>query len=67
MDTFFSQNKCDRCPNPLDVRIMSWFNNQTICMECSDKETKIKEELKKQGKNPSDFEGCGYLPILEEI
>jgi len=66
-DTFFSQNKCDRCPNDLKVRIMSWFNKQTICMECSNKEQAIKEELRKQGKDPLDFEGCGYIPIMEEI
>jgi len=66
-DTFFSQTHCDRCSNILQVRIMSWFKNQTICMECSKKEQAIKDELRKQGKDPRDFEGCGYLPILEEI
>jgi hypothetical protein len=66
-DTFFSQDRCDRCPNDLRVRILSWFNSQTICMECSKKETAIKDELTKQGKDPRDFEGCGYIPILEEI
>ena len=66
-DTFFSQNKCDRCPNDLQVRIMSWFNSNTICMECANKETQIKQELSKQGLNPNSFEGCGYIPILEEI
>ena len=60
--TFFSQGKCDRCSNSLNVRIMSWFNEDTICMECSTKETKIKEALRAKGiKNA--MEGCGYIPI----
>ena len=66
-DTFFSQTHCDRCSKRLDVRILSWFKNDTICVECSKKETAIKDELRKQGKDPADFEGCGYFPILEEI
>ena len=66
-DTFFSQTNCDRCQAPLPARILSWFNGDTICMECSKKEQAIKDELIKQGKDPRDFEGCGYIPILEEI
>jgi len=58
MDTFFSQENCDRCGNKLTARTMSWFNTQTICMECSTKE----DELKKQLDNPSQYEGCGYIP-----
>ena len=66
-DTFFTQTNCDRCQAPLPVRILSWFKNETICMECSKKEQAIKDELIKQGKNSADFENCGYIPILEEI
>ena len=48
-DRFFTQSTCSRCPNKLQVRIMSWFNNDTICMECSDKETVIKKALREKG------------------
>ena len=61
-DPFFSKTTCDRCPNDLSVRIMSWFNNQTICMDCSDKESIIKSKLREQGKG--DMEGCGYVPSI---
>lgn len=65
MDKFFSQTTCDRCPNPLTVRTMSWFNNDTICMECSDKESTIKKTLRANGIDDA-MEGCGYIPKIEE-
>jgi len=63
-DTFFSQKTCSRCPNTLSVRTMSWFNKDTICMDCADKEDRIKQALRDQGKNPDDYEGCGPIPIV---
>jgi len=59
---FFDQKNCDRCGNELTARITSWFTTDTICMDCSAKEDEIKEKLKAKGKNPSDYEGCGYIP-----
>ena len=59
MDTFFTQQNCDRCNSPLKVRIMSWFTNETICLECSGKEKEIRSTLPDHGK---DYEGCGYVP-----
>jgi hypothetical protein len=61
-DPFFTQTKCDRCPNDLKVRTLSYFNEETICMECKDKETEIKELYRTAGVNPSTLEGCGYIP-----
>ena len=61
-DRFFTQNNCDRCGGDLQVRIMSWFNNDTLCMTCSDKETKLKAEMREAGMDPSKYEGCGYVP-----
>jgi hypothetical protein len=63
MDSFFTQTNCDRCPNPLDVRTTSWFNNDTICMACSKQEKVIKGELRKQGHQDA-MEGCGYVPTI---
>ena len=38
-DRFFTTKVCDRCGRPLDGgRTMSMFNEQTICMDCADKE-----------------------------
>lgn len=39
MDDFFKKTRCDRCHGPLDGgRIMSMYNEQTICMDCCEKE-----------------------------
>lgn len=39
LDDFFKKKFCDRCLRPLDGgRILSMFNEQTICMPCSEKE-----------------------------
>lgn len=39
MDRFFTKKTCDRCHKSLDGgRIMSMFNEDCICMECSEKE-----------------------------
>lgn len=61
-DRFFSVPHCERCKKSLkhEARTMSWFNDQTICMECSDHEDTIKKKLREQGK--STMEGCGYIP-----
>ena len=61
-DTFFTQSNCSRCPNELNVRIMSWFNNDTICLECSAKEKIIKRTLRERGME--EMEGCGYVPNI---
>ena len=49
MDEFFEQKNCDRCHKELTARIMSWFTTETICLECSEKEDKIKSKLREQG------------------
>ena len=61
-DTFFTQTTCDRCPNDLKVRMMSWFNDDTICTDCHWKEEEIKDSLKALSLDPKDYEGCGTIP-----
>jgi len=65
-DPFFAANKCARCPNELIARIMSWFNNDTICLECSAKEGGIKKALRAKGIDGA-MEGCGYVPDPEKL
>ena len=64
MDKFFDARFCERCGIDFSksARIMSWFNEQTICMECSNKERAIKSKLRASGQN--DMEGCGYVPDI---
>ncbi|MBR2414780.1 MAG: gamma-glutamylcyclotransferase [Clostridia bacterium] len=39
MDDFFKKTQCDRCHGTLEGgRIMSMYNEQTICMFCKKKE-----------------------------
>lgn len=39
MDTFFTQQSCDRCQGDLkDGRIMSMFNTDCLCLKCAAKE-----------------------------
>jgi len=61
-DTFFTQTNCDRCGAPLVSRIMSWFTDEIICSDCSDKEFQIRKDLPGGGR---EYEGCGYIPNKE--
>ena len=62
-DTFFSQRNCDRCHRPMNrVKTMSWFTNETICLDCAEGEDEVKQRIRAQGMNPMGYEGCGYLP-----
>ena len=64
-DPFFTQKVCSRCPNDLKVRTMSWFTEETIYMECSDKERTIKRALIDKGIYDA-MEGCGFIPNPED-
>jgi len=66
MDDFFKKKHCDRCGKYLDVRIMSMFNTDVICMECKEAETKnprYKEACQKEHeevkKGNLNFKGIG--------
>ncbi len=65
-DTFLSHEHCDRCTNELPARTYSWFTDETICMECSEKETAIKKSLRAKGIKDA-MEGCGFIPNPEEL
>lgn len=67
LDKFFTKKHCDRCKGSLEGgRIMSTFNEDCICLECRDKETKDPrykeardaeaEEVRKRNYN---FKGIG--------
>lgn len=68
MDKFFTQKNCDICGSSLEKgRIMSRFNTECICMDCSKKEKKDKdyekavqaehEEIKKGNYNYNGIRG----------
>ena len=67
-DRFFTTTKCDRCGGTLDGgRIMSMFNTDCICMDCSAKERSLPEfkeaaeaELAEIRRGNTNFKGIGY-------
>ena len=62
-DMFFDLRFCERRHADLHVRIMSWFNSDTICMGCAAKEDEAKAKLRELGKDPAMYEGCGSIPV----
>lgn len=40
MPDFLTKQNCDRCRATLTIRIMSWLNEDVICINCSQEETK---------------------------
>lgn len=65
MRDFLSVENCQRCGASLKgkARTMSWFTTETICMDCSAKEDKIKQKLREKGIENA-MEGCGYVPTV---
>ena len=67
MDDFFTKQNCDRCGKSLkDGRIMSMYNEQTICMECKKKESQradyskaVKADHDEIRKGNYNFKGIG--------
>jgi len=62
---YFIQPYCDRCDEDLsDGRTMSFFSDETICLECSRKEEEIREKIRQELGQDADLEyrGCGFLP-----
>ena len=63
-DSFFRQKRCFNCECDLDGgRIMSWFIDMAICMDCHKEERELRNKLPNGGR---DHEGCGYIPTVEE-
>lgn len=61
-DYFWTVDHCQRCgKSPLIARIMSWFTDATICLDCASKEDEIKCKLRAKGIDDA-MEGCGYIP-----
>ena len=68
-DTFYTQEKCDRCGGSLDGgRIMSMYNTDCICMKCKRKE-EHRDDYKKAAdadhneilKGNYNFKGIGFF------
>lgn len=67
--TFFIQKNCDRCGKLLNnAREMSFFTKETLCMECSAEEDRIRRKIRERDGDPKadlKYEGCGMVPRIE--
>ena len=66
-DSFFSQDRCDRCGSELKVRTMSRFNTDCICMKCAEEERNhpdyekaVDAELAAVKRGDMNFPGIGW-------
>ena len=67
-DPFFEKQNCDRCGKPLNrVRMMSMYNEDCICMECSKAEKQrsdykeaVEADHAEIRKGNYNFNGIGY-------
>jgi hypothetical protein len=65
---YFIQSSCDRCEAKLtEGRMMSFFLNETICLECGRKEEEIRAKIRQKEGADADlkYQGCGVLPKVE--
>lgn len=55
---------CDRCHRIYGKGrwYPSFFKDEYICDKCDDEEAKVISQLVAAGKDPKDYEGCGYIP-----
>lgn len=63
-DDFFSKTECDRCKCELNIRKMSWFTEEAICLNCMREEEILKQDMRNAGKDIAEYEGCGYIPVV---
>ena len=61
MDKCFSQTNCDRCGGSLiEGRTMSMFNEECICLNCKEKETKHPDYQKAQDADIAEIKKGNY-------
>lgn len=61
----FSHGRCDRCHKPMLTRIMSYFLEEMICMDCFHREGALMARLRDSGADLSALDGCGYIPRVD--
>lgn len=61
-DDFFDKGRCDRCHGELFGRTTSWFNTDTICIDCSRIEDEI---IEARDESRSDLENWGTIPDVD--
>jgi hypothetical protein len=62
-----SNDRCDRCFQIMSARIMSFFTEDLICMECLRQEGRLLAALRENQVDVSALANCGYLPVVEQF
>jgi hypothetical protein len=62
-----SNDRCDRCFQIMSARIMSFFTEDLICMECLRQEGRLLAALRERRVDVSTLADCGYLPEVEQF
>jgi hypothetical protein len=57
-------DRCERCASPMTARIISFFTEEFICMDCLQRERELLLRLKTRRVSPSTLAGSGELPTL---
>jgi hypothetical protein len=68
MSVYFIQPFCDRCERDLsEGRAMSFFNCETICLDCSRREEEIRAKIREDVGADADleYERCGIIPRIK--
>ena len=64
----YNKKFCERCNSKLSgINILSWFNDQAICMNCSEAEKNLIDILEKSGHTKEDFIDCGQIPDISDF
>lgn len=64
---FSKKTLCDRCGGPLGSFMKSFFTEEILCRECSEREDGLIREMRKRGINPREYAGCGTLPNIAKL
>jgi hypothetical protein len=66
-DGILRDDRCERCSRLIAVRTVSYFTEETICLECLGRERALMARLRDRGVDPGTLASCGYLPSEEDV
>lgn len=65
-DSLFAHDRCERCGAIAAARTASFFTEDTICMACLGRESRLMGELRASGVNVALLANCGYVPTARK-
>jgi len=61
-DGILRDDRCDRCARLMNVRAVSFFNEESVCSDCLEEERELIMRLRLRGLDPVKLAGCGNVP-----